>query len=278
MDPQFSIVTIVKERSRQLASLVQSLEKTRLRPQELIVVWMTSPCDESLISSEAFSVQHRFLANESVPVPRARNKGMAACSTEQIIYLDVDCLCPPDLFESVLTELHDGQVVSTQVRFLPSPAQTQDYATARQHAVSAPDAVELLHNQPVAWSYFHTLLFAITKADFIRTGGFDESYHGVGVGDIDFAARCDELGFALVMLKNDVLHQFYPGVEPPVQQLFDIVNNATRYKQKWGEYPLQGWLQQFAQSGLINDDYETEGLRVKRLPTDEEIQAQMAPE
>ena len=276
MDPQFSIVTIVKERSRQLASLVNNLEQTNLPPVELIVVWMTSPCDESLISSEVFSIQHRFLANESVPVPRARNKGMSCCSTANIIYLDVDCLCPPDLFEAVLAELRDGQLVTTQMRFLPSQVEAQDYATLHNEAVSAPDAVQLSHNQPAAWSHFHALMFSITAADFARTGGFDESYNGVGVGDIDFAARCEELGFGLYMITNEVLHQFYPGTEPPVHQLFDIVNNATRYKQKWGEYPLQGWLQQFARDGLINDDYETQGLRVKRLPTDDEIQAHTA--
>ena len=60
MSTEFSIVTIVKHRTQQLSNLLSSIERSSVIPKEVVIVWMTSPSDESLLSSEHFDIQHCF--------------------------------------------------------------------------------------------------------------------------------------------------------------------------------------------------------------------------
>ena len=47
MSTEYSIVTIVKHRTQQLSNLLSSIERSSIIPKEVVIVWMTSPSDES---------------------------------------------------------------------------------------------------------------------------------------------------------------------------------------------------------------------------------------
>ncbi|MCW8109773.1 galactosyltransferase-related protein [Alteromonas ponticola] len=276
MHNDFSIVTIVKGRLRQLSNLIGSIENAHLHPKELIVVWMAPPCSESLMTSEHFAIQHKFVANEPLPIAKARNKGFQACTTDNIIYMDVDCICSPDLFDGMLSSLQRQRVVMPQVRYLNSIPDNCDFHALSMQATGDPSNEWLPLNHDIAFDKFRTLAFAITKTDFETVGGFDEAFHGYGVGDLDFASRCETAGLSLFLVPGEVLHQYHPTFDPPINHLFDIVNNASVFKQKWGRYPLEHCLQKFADEGLINADYHETGLRVRRMPSQEEIHAHLS--
>lgn len=268
MHHDFSVITIVKGRIRQLSNLIASLEQSTLAPRQLIVVWMGSPCSESLLASEKFQITHKFVCGESLPIARARNRGFAACESETAVYVDVDCLVSPTLFESLITVGGPGKVVTTSVAFLPMVPEAVDYpALAKMALRPTADIVE----KEEAFIAFHTRLFSIQKADFDALHGFDEQFTGYGVSDADFAARCKAAGYALLQVEDGVLHQFHPRFEPPVNHLFDIVNNAAPYKARWGAYPFSHYLEQFAKDGWINDDYTQTGPRIRRIPTEKEM-------
>lgn len=110
------------------------------------------------------------------------------------------------------------------------------------------------------------------QADFQAVGGFDEQYVGYGVSDADFATRCEQHGLTFLQVPQGVLHQYHERYDPPVNHLFDIVNNAACYQARWGSYPLQHHLEKFAQAGWINADFSEAGLRICRMPTDKEMQ------
>ena len=46
-------------------------------------------------------------------------------------------------------------------------------------------------------------------------------------------------------------HQHHPVSSPPVEHVDDIVENARRFHEKWGVWPMEGWLDRFAADGLI---------------------------
>lgn len=243
-------------------------------PQEMIVVWMGAPCTESLIKSDAFHIQHRFFVDETLPIPQARNKGFSSCSHDIIFYLDVDCICAEDLFAQFLEVVRPGVVVTSVIKYLRETPARVDFSALESQAMpasggnapKAPRRLDMIRD-------FTTNLFGICKQDYDMVNGFDEHYSGYGVGDIDFATRCHKQGIVLEQVPATVLHQYHPYCDPPINHLFDIVSNATRYKEKWGIYPLTPYLEQFAEEGLIHPDYQTSGLRVRRLPTDEEIKS-----
>ncbi|MCW8090968.1 glycosyltransferase family 2 protein [Alteromonas sp. ASW11-130] len=276
MRTEFSIVTIVKGRLRQLSNLIGSIENANLCPKELIVVWMAPPCSESLMTSQHFAIHHKFVANEPLPIAKARNKGFQACITDKIIYMDVDCICSPELFDGLLKSLEKKRVVMPQVRYLNSIPEHCDYHALTTQAAEDPAKPWLPLNHDIGFENFSTLTFAINQADFDDVGGFDEAFHGYGVGDMDFASRCEAEGLSLYLIPEEVLHQYHPTFDPPINHLFDIVNNASVFKRKWGRYPLEQYLKQFAEEGLINADYHEAGLRVKRMPSQDEIYAHLS--
>jgi hypothetical protein len=49
-------------------------------------------------------------------------------------------------------------------------------------------------------------------------------------------------------------HQFHPVSDPPVEHLHDIVRNAEIFHQRWGWWPMEGWLTAFHERGLITRD------------------------
>lgn len=270
MNDDFSVVTIVKGRIRQLSNLIASLEQSTVFPRQLIVVWMGPPCSESLLTSDKFQIIHKFVCGEALPIARARNRGFAACESETVVYIDVDCLVAPTLLQSLLTVAGPGNVITTSVAFLPTVPEKVDYPKLAKMA-SHPVA-EIVEKEE-AFIAFHTRLFAIQKADFNALNGFDEQFTGYGVSDADFAARCKAAGYTLHHVDDGVLHQFHPRFEPPVNHLFDIVNNAAPYKARWGAYPFSHYLEQFAEDGWINDDYSQSGPRIRRIPTEKDMKS-----
>ena len=275
MHPSVSVVTIVKNRIDQLINLVSSIEQADQKPDELIVVWMTSPCPTSLLTSPCFSIRHKFMTHDVLPITKARNKGFLACMHEHIIYMDVDCLCPHNFFTHVVEAMRPGRVVTSQILYLCHTPKTFNYSALQKEAQCRPDEDYCFRQDDPHFSGFNTYWFAILLRDFIKIGCFDEQYEGFGVSDVDFTTRCKQADMSLYILPDKVLHQFHPRLDPPINHLSDIVNNAQRYRNIWGTYPLKEWLHAFAQNGLINQDYDTRGLKVRRLPSYEEIQAYM---
>jgi len=49
----------------------------------------------------------------------------------------------------------------------------------------------------------------------------------------------------------DAFHQYHPVSDPPVEHIDDILRNATLFHQRWGWWPMQGWLRDFENRGLI---------------------------
>ena len=264
MSTDYSIVTIVKHRTQQLSHLISSIECSSLLPREMVIVWMTSPSEESLRRSDFFDIVHRFATCEELPIAKARNRGFDACSTEKVIYLDVDCMCPEYLLEELAGSLTDGNVVTANT-ISPTVSQSGSVSTKpfTSPVISAPEKVP--------FAEFDATLFSITRSDFERVGGFDTEYSGFGIGDYDFAMRCSKAGLFLLNSGRYVYKQFHVHYNPPVNHLCDLVANAELFKRKWGAYPACKWFTQFADIGLINPDFKDAGMRASRLVSEEEM-------
>ena len=241
-----------------------------MRKKRYAQYWCKKCASNDLLTSDKFHIVHKFVCGEALPIARARNRGFAACESNTVVYVDVDCLVSPTLLESLMTVSGPCKVITTDVAFLPTVPEQVDYPSLARLA-SRPSA-EIVEKEE-AFIAFHTRLFAIQKQDFDELNGFDEQFTGYGVSDADFAARCKAAGYSLLRVDDGVLHQFHPRFEPPVNHLFDIVNNAAPYKERWGAYPFSHYLEQFAKDGWINDDYTQSGPRIRRIPTEKEMKS-----
>ncbi|MCW8092739.1 glycosyltransferase family 2 protein [Alteromonas sp. ASW11-130] len=264
-----SVVVIVKTRTQQLVRLIKQFEESSLPPNELVVVWMSSPSDFSLLKSEHFPIVHKFESTGGLEIARARNKGLSAATSSHCLYLNVESVISPLLLEQFAKTWTERCVLTTKVFCVEKTLLDSPFAEieANYHRVGCIGEHKTfsVNNNPS--------MFFIAKRDVDSIGGFDENYSGFGINDEDFYQTCLKAG--LVMEKVDTI-TFIPNREHyqcPINHLVDFVRNAELFHQKWGHYPCRDVLSRFADLGLINDDFQTSTIHVLRLPTEEERRA-----
>lgn len=245
---------------RQRAALARSLEQ----PDEHILVAMDdSAIAEMRTAGPPPRILHLDRIDGRLPLARARNEGAAAAmqhGADVLIFLDVDCLPDPELIEAYRRAAKESPtreyLISGPVTYLPPPpregydltslAELDDPHPARP----APARGEvILDGSP---DLFWSLSFALRAQTWIRIGGFDEAYAGYGGEDTDFGWRARARGVSLAWDGGArAYHQHHPVDDPPVRHLDDILRNSRIFHERWGVWPMGGWLGEFEEMGLI---------------------------
>ena len=273
-----NVLTLVHGRRTHLANLIRSLERSTVSPDALVIVQM----NEAPVAwqSASFPIIHCAMnsGDARLPLAAARNAAVTRAPGDDLVFLDVDCLCAPDLL-TVYRDLlarHEAVLYQGEVRYLPQGAVTAmngDTATLTEQGSVHPLHAGRCAGDPVPHALFWSLNFACRRDTFMRMGGFDTRYLGYGGEDTDFAFRAAEAGVPVEFAEARAFHQFHPSVEPPLNHLASVVANSRLFREHWGVWPMEGWLRQFAGMGYIAlDDKEIELLR---LPTHDEITAAM---
>ena len=97
--------------------------------------------------------------------------------------------------------------------------------------------------------------FAVRAPVWSALGGFCESYRGYGGEDTDFGQLAKLGSIPLRWIGGaDAFHQYHRVSDPPVEHLDDILRNAEVFHERWGWWPMSGWLRDFEALGLITRD------------------------
>lgn len=198
-----------------------------------------------------------------LPLARARNVGARAAidaGAELLIFLDVDCLPAPDLvtgFQRAATNsAARGSLLCGPVTYLP-PAPPGGYDLDRLHECDSPHAArpaprpgETVVGGP--HELFWSLSFAVDAPMWVRIGGFDEAYVGYGGEDTDFGQRARAAGVDIAWVGGArAYHQHHPTDDPPIRHVDAILRNGGVFAARWGWWPMQGWLDEFVRTGII---------------------------
>ncbi len=270
-----NVITLVYGRERQLDNVIRGLEQGSLMPEAFWVVFMNQPARE--LRSDRFPIHCLVVddASHGLPLARARN-AVRQCEGEQWVFLDVDCIPSRSLlsdYTAALSErpeaLHLGEV-----RYLPSSARMEDWTQATLVRDGVAHPLSQYRGKPgslLAHHLFWSLNFACTREVFERIGGFDEGYLGYGAEDTDFAFSARHHGVELRVAAALAFHQYHPTWRPPLNHFSAIVANAQRFYQRWAQWPMEGWLGEFVELGLVR--WTSESLEILRHPTDAEVDA-----
>lgn len=275
---QVSVLTLVKGRVNQLKNLVRFLEQQTQRPDELVVACMDDLERGTL--TDQFPVKVIQVSSSGLPLARARNEAAAAAGGKFLIFLDVDCIPSSTLVESYSKafEAKPDAAFMGEVLYLPEIPQVRfedrdGFEDLKREGVRHPSkrefgkSLERETNYGELWG----LSFALGSDTFRKVGGFDERFERYGAEETDFARALEENKVPLFRCpKALALHQHHHVHIPPVQHFDSIVENAQRFRAKWGKWCMDYWLGQFQDKGWI--DWKEKSIDVLRRPTDTDLE------
>jgi len=256
-----AVITVAHGRHGHLRRQEEAIARLDPPADHRIVVALDDPAIASVTRPDTVVVE-QAVAADGLPLAAARNAGAAtarAFGADLFVFLDVDCLPAPGLIQAYRQA--SGQLASQPsllsgpVAYLPPPpADGYDLNDLDQHPFHsgrpAPGPGELVSggDHRLFWS----LNFAVSRIVWDRIGGFCEDYRGYGAEDTDFAMLARSAGVDLAWVGGAAAyHQWHPTTNPPRQHLDDILRNGSTYAQRWGTWPMEGWLEAFAEQGLI---------------------------
>ncbi|MCV7163001.1 glycosyltransferase family 2 protein [Mycobacterium stomatepiae] len=260
-----AVITTVRGRGDHLQRQIRGLARST-QPADLhVVVALGDPCVSRVVAEEGWAAAVLELdVSEPIPIAQGRNTGAAAAlrgSAELLVFLDVDCIPDASLigcYRHIAAQPeHADALLCGPVTYLDPPGPhgyVRSELRRNPHpARPAPRAQDVLVTTD--YGLFWSLSFAVTAATWHKIGGFCERYRGYGGEDTDFAQCAAKQKISMRWVGGaHAFHQFHPTADPPVHHLDDIVRNATIFHERWGWWPMQGWLAAFEDDGLIVRD------------------------
>ena len=261
MGERTTVVTVVHGRHDHLREQVRVLR--RVAPAVHHVVVAIDDREVPVILEQVGRTTVLEVASDplGLPLAAARNAGVEQALSDgaaRVVLLDVDCVPGPRLvarYAEAFLRAGDA-LLCGPVTYLGEdqrvPADPEDLTRMRSPHPARPDPAdgELLRHGDT--NLFWSLSCALSEPTWRRIGGFDEGYVGYGAEDTDFGRLARSRGVDLVWVGGaDAFHQFHPVSTPPVEHVADIVRNATLFHRRWGEWPMQGWLEELARMGLV---------------------------
>ncbi|NJC25831.1 glycosyltransferase family 2 protein [Neolewinella antarctica] len=279
LQPTVSLLTIVKGRRQNLHNLVRGVAALTRVPGELVVVHMNEPTDPDLPDPGCplREVSIVSIGSDKLPIARARNHAAKMATGDILVFLDVDCIPAPDYLANLVPAVQATRgLVMGSPHYLPAGSARADWTTAELTRLAIPHPLlpepprgGVLAGQP--YQLFWSLCFGLYRETFEQIGGFDESFHGYGGEDTDFAFVARAAGIPFFVVDARCYHQYHPTCTPPFNHLENIVTNANVFREKWGLWAMENWLTVFEQHGYVR--WTEDELRVLRLPTQEVIDA-----
>lgn len=269
------VITLVHGRERQLDNLIRGLERGSRAPDALWVVCMNQPARH--LSSPRFPIHCLQVQGDEpgLPLARARN-AVRNCDAERWVFLDVDCIPGEGLVEQYAQGFsRDGDAVQVgEVRYLPDSANLATWTQMSLLREAVVHPLSQYRGEPgstLPHHLFWSLNFACTRQVFETIGGFDEGYAGYGAEDTDFAFAARAKGIDMRVSSALAFHQYHPTWRPPLNHFQAILANARRFHQRWHVWPMEGWLSEFAERGLL--EWSADDLVALREPRVDEIDA-----
>lgn len=260
-----AVVTIAAGRREHLRRQAMSLANQTVAPERYVIVdlggddprrFVPEELQAQIVSLDEPGAPTSGATPGSLPLARARNVGAETADADVTVFLDVDCIAHPDL-----VRLYDEAVTTFRgvhagpVGYLPEghprTIDPADLDPVARYQDGRPVPGTHLHRTRRI-ELFWSLSFAIDRASWARSGGFDEGYVGYGGEDTDFARRLDRVGVPIWFSgRARAFHQYHPVSSPPIEHVEAICRNAVRFRRTWGDWPMAGWLAEFAELGLV---------------------------
>lgn len=260
-----AVLTVVHGRADHLRNQLRGLARSQVIADEHVIVAI----DDHSVSDTVADIGRRAtvieipLTDGRLPIGQARNIAASSAiesGAELLIFLDVDCIPAPGLIGHYTRAAarHGDALLCGPVTYLPPPVGEYDLDgldAVRNPHPARPDPADGEIVRSAAYELFWSLSFAVTTTTWDHIGGFWPGYSGYGGEDTDFAQLAAQRDVPLLWVGGaDAFHQHHAVSDPPVEHLGDILRNANTFHERWGWWPMGGWLDRFEALALIRRD------------------------
>ncbi|MEP6609286.1 MAG: glycosyltransferase family 2 protein [Burkholderiaceae bacterium] len=233
-----SVIVATYNRPDALAAVLRSLAKQDEPNFEVVVADDGSGPDTAAVikyaqAAVAVPLTHVWQQDAGFRLAAARNRATAQARGEYLIYLDGDCLVGPRFVRAhrALSEpgwcVAGGRILLSQ-RFtatvLAEATPVEDWALSRTVIAAVQGKINrafgsmwlplgpLRKLRSRRWQRLRGCNFSAFRPDIEKVNGFDESFHGWGFEDSDFATRLIASGVRIKngRLATNVYHLWHP--------------------------------------------------------------------
>jgi glycosyltransferase involved in cell wall biosynthesis len=178
-------------------------------------------------ASVSFPVRLTTHLHDGFHIARCRNEGVAASSAPYLLFLDGDCILPPDHLRIHLDRRRPGHAVAGYPIYL-NRAVTEQIQEADVRSGQYQEHVTWTQRLQMRWRHlraeFYSLIgdprrpkllggnLGITRADYESVNGYDENFRGWGCEDDDLALRLRALGVRVASIAwwTNTYHLWHP--------------------------------------------------------------------
>ena len=192
----FSIIVPVYNRRDEVAELLASLEKQSDKGFEVIIVedGSTEPCEKECSNAKGIDIAYHYKDNEGRSI--ARNYGMERAGGDYFIFVDSDCILPPDYIEKLRESLSNNYVDC-----FGGPDSAHESFSPLQKAINFAMTSFLttggIRGGKISMEKFtpRTFNMGFSKDVYNKVGGFREMFSE----DIDMSTRIKQADFSITL-------------------------------------------------------------------------------
>lgn len=230
--PYISVVIPTYNRQKQLKSCLQALAKQTYEGDwEVIVVDDGSSVDLKVVT-DLFKKQLRLslLVQKNRGPAAARNNGVKHAQGDYIAFLDDDCIPRKDWLAQLAKHAQPGMMIG---------GLTVNQLTANPYSETSQLMVSFLYDHLVHTSrhFFTSNNFLVPRQDFLRIGGFDETFPTSAGEDREFCMRWLAKGFQMKYCREVIIdHAHYLNLSFFWKQHFKYGTAIPKYQKKMADH------------------------------------------
>jgi glycosyltransferase involved in cell wall biosynthesis len=253
--PKLSVVVPTYNRAGLLRETLRHLARQRMPADEFEVVVADDGSDDGTkdvveAARSRLTVKYHYQEDRGFRAGTARNAGARLASAPVLVFLDTGAVAGPDYLHRHLAAHEDGvsrAVLGYAHGFNPDAAvpglgpvlarmapedvlerfrDVPEFRDVRHDELASCDFD--LSRKAVPWMLFFTINCSIRADEFWSLGGFDETFHGWGVEDLDFAFRLYRKGVPLHLSREAWV------IESPHER--DMDANMAQFRRNIGQF------------------------------------------
>jgi len=218
-----SIVMAYYDRKRQLLHTLNSIQKSKVKDFEIVIVddgsKDTERLEDILISFPYIRLirvepKDKWYINTCMPM----NRGIAEAKGDIIVLQNPECVHVQDVLSYIVENLTEEKYLSISTyAFNESNVSRLDYLLNNFGKLPQQRYLYDLgwYNHPVYRPVYFNFCAALTRSNILKLGGFDERYAmGLARDDVEFVDRITRLGLKKeIPTEVSVIHQWHSKVE-----------------------------------------------------------------